>query len=86
MQLFLEKLGVNNYRVSSDNHIWNAVEVDGKWYHLDLTWDDPVTVGVPELDLLEHSFFLISTKELLNFNTGEHIFDQDIYKELKVED
>ena len=86
MQLFLERLNVKNFRVSSDNHIWNAVEVDGKWYHLDLTWDDPVTVGVPELDLLEHSFFLISTKELLNFNTGEHIFDQDIYKELKVED
>lgn len=85
MQLFLEKLGLNNYRVASDSHTWNAVELDGKWYHLDLTWDDPVTVGVPDLNLLEHSFFMISTKDLLNYNTGQHIFDQEIYKELKIE-
>ena len=79
MQLFLEKMGLNNYRVASEAHTWNAVEIDGKWYHLDLTWDDPVTVGVPDLNLLEHSFFLISTKDLLNYNTGQHIFDQEIY-------
>ena len=85
MQLFLEKMGLNNYRVASEAHTWNAVEIDGKWYHLDLTWDDPVTVGVPDLNLLEHSFFLISTKDLLNYNTGQHIFDQEIYKELKIE-
>ena len=78
-------MGLNNYRVASEAHTWNAVEIDGKWYHLDLTWDDPVTVGVPDLNLLEHSFFLISTKDLLNYNTGQHIFDQEIYKELKIE-
>ena len=86
MQLFLEKLGVNNYRVASDKHTWNAIEIDGVWYHLDLTWDDPVTVGVPDLNLLEHSFFLIPTKELLNYSTGEHVFDQNVYQELKIED
>lgn len=85
MQLFLEKMGLNNYRVASEKHTWNAVEVDGVWYHLDLTWDDPVTVGIPDLNLLEHSFFMISTKELLNYNTGEHVFDQNIYRELKIE-
>lgn len=85
MQLFLEELGINNYRVASDKHTWNAVEIENKWYHLDLTWDDPVAVGLPDLDLLEHEFFLISTRDLINFNTGEHSFDQDIYKELKIE-
>ena len=85
MQLFLEELGINNYRVASEKHTWNAVEIEGKWYHLDLTWDDPVAVGLPDLDLLEHEFFLISTRDLINFNTGEHSFDQDIYKELKIE-
>ena len=24
------------------NHIWNIVYVDGGWYHLDVTWDDPI--------------------------------------------
>lgn len=85
MQLFLEKMGINNYRVASEKHTWNAVEIDGVWYHLDLTWDDPVTIGVPDMNLLEHSFFLISTRDLLNYNTGEHVFDQEIYSELKIE-
>jgi len=23
-----------------DNHMWNSVQLDGKWYNIDLTWDD----------------------------------------------
>ncbi|WP_100401547.1 transglutaminase domain-containing protein [Bacillus sp. FJAT-42315] len=23
-------------------HAWNLVQLDGKWYHLDATWDDPI--------------------------------------------
>lgn len=23
-------------------HTWNLVQLDGKWYHVDTTWDDPV--------------------------------------------
>ena len=23
-----------------DNHMWNAVKLDGEWYNLDITWDD----------------------------------------------
>jgi len=23
-------------------HSWNQVKIDGRWYHLDVTWDDPV--------------------------------------------
>lgn len=24
------------------DHAWNLVRIDGKWYHLDATWDDPL--------------------------------------------
>ena len=24
-------------------HMWNAVEINGTFYHLDCTWDDPVS-------------------------------------------
>lgn len=24
------------------DHAWNLVQVEGRWYHLDVTWDDPV--------------------------------------------
>lgn len=81
MELFLERLGVKSFKVSSDSHIWNAVFVDNKWYHLDLTWDDPVATN--GIDYLEHDYFLIGTKQLLSLDTTQHIFNQDAYSELK---
>lgn len=81
MELFLEKMGIKSYKISSEQHVWNAVYLDGKWVHLDLTWDDPV-VSTGE-DLLEHSFFLIDTPTLLTLEQTEHNFNQNIYSELK---
>lgn len=81
MELFLEKLGIKSYKISSSQHVWNAVFIDGSWYHLDLTWDDPVT-STGE-NLIEHNFFLIDTSTLLELEQTEHNFDQDIYRELK---
>ncbi|QHW30886.1 hypothetical protein GZH47_08485 [Paenibacillus rhizovicinus] len=28
--------------VDSGSHVWNLVKVNGRWYHMDATWDDPV--------------------------------------------
>lgn len=81
MELILERLGVVSYKVSSDNHIWNGVKLDNNWYHLDLTWDDPITPD--NSNILDDSFFLINTKKLLEIETEEHQFDQEIYPELK---
>lgn len=81
MELFLEEMGIKSYKISSDQHVWNAVYLDGKWVHLDLTWDDPV-VSSGE-NLLEHNFFLIDTSTLLALEQTEHVFDQNIYSELK---
>ncbi len=39
------------------NHIWNVVQIDGEWYHIDVTWDDP-TNDQPGKAL--HSAFLRS--------------------------
>ncbi len=81
MAIFLERFGLTNYKVSSENHVWNAVLLDGKWYNLDLTWDDPIsTTGN---DILEYTFFLIDTNELQSIENTQHYFDTTVYQELK---
>ena len=32
------------YNGTSD-HAWNQIRLDGEWYCVDVTWDDPVTSG-----------------------------------------
>lgn len=41
-RLLLSRIGISAVRVESDemNHAWNMVQLDGSWYHVDLTWDD----------------------------------------------
>ena len=34
-----------NSRGETERHAWNYVEIDGNWYAVDCTWDDPVVIG-----------------------------------------
>ena len=34
-----------NSQGQTENHAWNYVQVDGNWYAIDVTWDDPVVSG-----------------------------------------
>lgn len=81
MALFLEKMNIPNYRISSENHIWNLVYINGEWKHLDLTWDDPITSTGESI--LTHKFFLINTTTLKNLDQTQHTFNEDIYLETK---
>ena len=81
MQLFLEKMDLKCYRVSSKSHIWNAVEIDNKWYHIDLTWDDPVVSDGK--DYLNHDYFLITTNDLINKEKTQHDFNEKRFVEMK---
>ncbi len=80
MALFLNYYNIPNYKVISKAHIWNAVYLDNKWYHLDLTWDDPITTS--GRDVLRYSYFLITTNDLLTLEKTEHIFDQYVFSEV----
>ena len=81
MAIFLNKLGLNNYKIASANHVWNYVKLDNNWYHLDLTWDDPVsTTGE---NILTHNFFLINTITLEQKTTSQHTYNKNIYIEAK---
>ena len=43
-QYLLGLVGIDSYICSSDklNHAWNIVCIDGDYYYVDVTWDDPV--------------------------------------------
>lgn len=62
----MKQSGVACEFVSSESmvHGWNAVKVDGYWYHVDITWDDPVlTFKNTKTDVdgkVYHDYFLLS--------------------------
>ncbi len=41
-------------------HMWNAVKINGDFYYLDCTWDDPV--GDDGVEIKSYSYFNVSTK------------------------
>ncbi len=85
MAVILTNLEVPNFMIASEEHVWNAVFIDNRWYHLDLTWDDPISSS--GRDILVHDWFLISDAELTKLDMKatkrEHIYNKDIYLEFK---
>lgn len=89
MAIFLDKIGVKNYRIVSDKlkvseedlHTWNILYLGNEWYHLDLTWDDPVTSNGQHVIL--YDFYLLTTEQLKKQNTNQHIFNEDLYLQTK---
>ena len=81
MELFLEDLKVKSYKISNDKHVWNGANLNNNWYHLDLTWDDPITSN--NQDILEYTYFLVNNKQLTSTNNDQHQFDANIYKEFQ---
>lgn len=63
----LKKLGVECDLVSSApmNHMWNIVKIDGQWYHVDVTWDDPTW---DRFGKVNHNFFLCSDADFQTSN------------------
>lgn len=81
MAIYLNKLNIKNYRISTTEHVWNLVNLDNSWLNLDVTWDDPVTSDGS--DMLMYDYYLISTSDMLNKDTTQHNFNQDVYIEAK---
>lgn len=74
MFLYIEKLGLKQMRVVGINHIWNAVEINGKWYQIDVTWND--------FDNEPNQYFMLTTKELLAKDKEYHTFADAVWPEL----
>ncbi len=56
-----------------EGHAWNIVKVDGSYYHLDVTFDDPVIAN--SSGMLTHYYFNVTDKELAK----KHKWDATAY-------
>ena len=77
ISIFLNRLGIENYKISNDTHIWNLVHINGIWTHLDSTWDDPIS----DKNINRDTYFLISYEELSNLQDDTHGFNKEVYTE-----
>lgn len=75
----MNHLGVETHFLPSDsmNHAWNVIQIDGEYYNVDCTFDDPTWNGSDRYGAAEHSYFLRSTQEM---KTLEHTFDTEPYE------
>ncbi len=65
VQLLLNQIGIPCRLVcgeAGEAHMWNLVKIDGKWHHLDATWDD---MGKTDgLDVVLHGYFNVSDQHI----------------------
>ena len=68
------------------NHMWNAVEVDGEWYCVDVTWDDIDMAqgdlpGCPDIafTMASYTYFLDNTPFLTENPAQDHRSSGNIY-------
>lgn len=66
----MRELGIDCIAVPSDelNHIWNKVRIDGEWYNIDLTSDDPIS----DLSIsISHDYFLLNDEEIKKLDPSD---------------
>lgn len=54
-------------RANGNAHMWNMVKMGGAWYHVDVTFDDPVASD--GRNILTHDYFLVGTYEISKTHT-----------------
>ena len=80
-QLFMDMLGIECITVDgtareTEPHAWNMVRLDGEWYCVDVTWNDPLGVGTGNTNINIYMFhrFFNATSQFLREN--DHQWDE----------
>lgn len=66
-QLFMELLNIKSKIVSGSDkitgigHAWNMVSLYDEWYHIDVTWDDPVP---DQENRVKYNYFLLRDEDM----------------------
>ena len=78
-QLFMDLIDVECITVhgqgnaSREEHAWNMVRLDGEWYCVDVTWDDPITFGLTSA-ATAHRYFNVTSEFM---RSTYHYWDSD---------
>ena len=83
--LLCTRLGLKNWVLQGTsenvNHIWNCVELDGNWYHVDATWDDRDGESTSGSD--NYYYFNVNDTEIKKDHTPAALYsDYDAYDAL----
>ena len=71
----IESMVVVGSNEANDTHAWNVIKVDGDWYNIDCTWDDPILSEVDETNV-RYRYFLVPDEWIHNkshFNINRKI-------------
>lgn len=63
-----------NSEGTTERHEWNYVQLYGKWYAIDTTWDDPIVKGIGYIsNSVKHRYFLVGSNEMNknHFSNGQ---------------
>lgn len=78
-QLLMDLLGIECLTVEgtayngTEDHAWNMVRLDGDWYCVDVTWDDPVS-STPVSPAAAHMYFNVTSDFMRQFG---HQWDEE---------
>ena len=76
-KLLFDMAGTESYVITGETtddkgnvspHMWNIVKTDGKWYHLDVTWDDPIVQNGGSS--LRYTYYNLSDEEISKTHSG----------------
>lgn len=66
---------------ASGLHAWNMVQLDGKWYHLDATWDRQAYSNAPEEPMLVRDYYLKGDRSMSESRTWDRQFYPAAYED-----
>lgn len=46
----------------NQNHAWNLIRINNNWYHIDLTWDDPL--GVNDPNYVRYDYYNLTDEQI----------------------
>ena len=61
--LLMDAVGIPNVLERGSDHVWNMIQLDGDWYHVDCTWDDPNEGGYENQQFFGLSNLAIETQD-----------------------